>query len=189
MLRRSCLGLLLVVPLLLAGCQLAVPGRGTDATPPEGVQANAITGGEIEVTALDEVPAAEVPQATAGDGTAPPPQAASPDPASADASTADPAPAPKPPVSEEPTDAVAAARKPAAQIACEKKGGRWTQVGRTVVSTCVKLTGQGDKRCTRESQCEGQCLARSGTCAPVDPLLGCNEVLQNNGARVTLCIE
>jgi hypothetical protein len=33
------------------------------------------------------------------------------------------------------------------------------------------------------------CLARSGTCAPIMPLFGCNEVLDKQGRRVTLCIE
>ena len=54
---------------------------------------------------------------------------------------------------------------------------------------CIQPTRDGGKRCTRESQCDGVCLARSGTCAPVKPLLGCNEVLQDNGVRATLCIE
>ncbi len=76
-----------------------------------------------------------------------------------------------------------------AQIACERKGQIWSQVGKGALSACLQRTRDSGKRCTKESQCEGQCLARSGTCAPIKPLLGCNEVLQENGARVTLCID
>jgi hypothetical protein len=63
------------------------------------------------------------------------------------------------------------------------------RVGTGELRTCVFTTRDGGKQCNRESQCEGVCLARSGTCSPVKPLLGCNEILQDNGARVTLCIE
>jgi hypothetical protein len=188
---RHCLrSLLLVVPLLLAGCELALPGRGADSSPPQDVTANAITGGEIEVTALNEVPPVAATPPAASDGSAPPPQAAGPDAVVAAVADADPAPQPTDPApSADPVAAVPEVPKGAAQLACEKKGRRWIRVGQTAVSTCVKLTDQGDKRCTRKSQCEGECLARSGTCSPVEPLLGCNEVLQDNGARVTLCVE
>jgi hypothetical protein len=54
---------------------------------------------------------------------------------------------------------------------------------------CQFTTRDGGKRCTRESQCEGLCLARSGTCAPVEPLMGCHDILQDNGTRATQCIE
>ncbi len=99
------------------------------------------------------------------------------DPAAAEAS-AQPelSPAPKPPASPE-------------EVACLRKGGLWMRAGKSIAMTCVKMTRDAGKQCHREQDCQGQCLARSMTCAPYDPLFGCNEVLQNDGARVTLCID
>lgn len=54
---------------------------------------------------------------------------------------------------------------------------------------CVRQTRDGGQRCTRASDCEGYCLARSGSCAPIAPLFGCHEVLGRDGARTTLCVE
>lgn len=165
---------LMAACLALAACQTALPG-GTAGAP----VANAITGGEIEVTALDETPAEAasdpaVAEAVAGETAAGAASEAAP---AVDAEVPEAA-----PVAPE-------VLKSDAQRACEKKGGRWTQLGNSITHTCVKVTRDSGKQCTRESQCESRCLARSGTCAPFDPLLGCNEILQDNGARVTLCIE
>jgi hypothetical protein len=190
--------LAMAVTLLVAGCQLALPGGGA-AAGDDGVTPNAVAGDPIEVTALDAPPAApgadaavsDVPVqdaalAAAGDSTAQP-QGADP---------AQPAPdgAPNPaPVPE--TAAEAAATEPPPpqkserQLACEKDGGTWAGTGTSSLRTCVLRTRDGGKQCNRKSQCDGQCLARSGTCSPLEPLLGCNDVLQDNGARVTLCIE
>lgn len=75
------------------------------------------------------------------------------------------------------------------QITCEKQGGSWGNVGKSGSKTCIKRTRDGGKECRKESDCDGLCLARSGTCAPVKPLFGCNEILQNDGRRVTLCVD
>ncbi len=165
---------------LVMGCVPIVQGPGLNTAD---VTANAIAGGEIEVTPLDaaavppaqaEFPAAARPRET---GVAAP-QADPPEP---DAAAAAPAPVP--------TVEVPEVVKSAAQIACEKKGSRWTSVGKSTLKACVKVTKDSNKQCTRASQCESTCLARSGTCAPFKPLLGCNEILQNDGSRVTMCIE
>lgn len=55
--------------------------------------------------------------------------------------------------------------------------------------TCVNPTRDAGKACRRGSDCEGLCLARSFTCAPYDPLFGCNEILQDDGSRVTYCLQ
>jgi hypothetical protein len=192
------LGLALIVTALVAGCQLSAPGTGAgrdrDVTP------NAVAGDAIEVTALDAPPSASAPE-TAGavpataEGPAAregqtPTQAASRaeeaaplEAAGAQEAAAEPAPQPA---------AVPAAPeelKSDAQRTCEKRGGTWSGVGSGVLRTCVYETKDAGKRCERESQCEGVCLARSNSCSPITPLLGCHEVLQDNGARVTLCIE
>lgn len=190
------LSLMLGLAGLLQACQLAAPGGSA-------VTANAITGDAIEVTALD------APAAPAG---APPPLA----PATAGAQTAAPAsagdaaetgstPAPIPDATAATGQLEAAAEgapdvvpeaapevvpepKSAQQQACERKRGKWVRaVGE--LKACVYPTKDAGKHCTRESQCDGACLARSNTCAPVKPLFGCNDILQDDGARVSLCIE
>lgn len=165
---------------LLTGCQLDLPGQGTASTEPEGVTANAVTGEAIEVTVLDEAPAG-APAPAEATGTAAP-QVEAP---ATEESAVEAEPAPQPDI-EEP---VPETPKSAQQLACEKKGGNWSRTGKGSFRICVYPTRDGGKQCTRESQCDGVCLARSGTCSPLKPLIGCNEILQDNGARVTLCIE
>lgn len=154
---------------------------------------NAVTGEAIEVTVLEPLPgdaAAAVPAAAAGTaGTDK--AAAQATPGSEVAPAGDPAatvetggPAPKPDLAETPVTP-----KSELQLACEKKKGHWSKVGKGSARACVFQTRDGGKRCTKESQCEGVCLARSGTCAPVKPMYGCNDILQDNGARVSLCLD
>jgi hypothetical protein len=166
---------------LLAACQGTLPGNtASDVTP------NAVIGDPIEVTALDApvavtadpLPAALAP---AGADTAAPQAAAVVEPTGADAA-ADPAPTPDP-------AAVPVTPKSQQQLACEKKKGRWAKIGKGEARACVFQTNDAGKRCERESQCDSVCLARSGTCAPFKPMYGCNEILQDNGMRVTLCLD
>lgn len=160
---------------LLSACQLTgakgPKAAGQDVTP------NAVTGDPIEVKALDAAPVA---------GNAPAP-ADAPAPAAVSAKAAAPAPAATA-AQPEPVPPVVPARSEA-QIACEKKGGTWYKVGKGEKRACVRQTRDSGKHCERESQCEGVCLARSGTCSPFKPMYGCNEIFQDNGARVTLCLE
>jgi hypothetical protein len=79
--------------------------------------------------------------------------------------------------------------KSAAQVSCEKKGGVFANVGRSGTFSCQTRTNDSGKACQSENDCSGSCLARSRSCAPLDPLFGCNEVLQADGRRVTLCID
>ncbi|MGL4321993.1 MAG: hypothetical protein ACRCS3_14135 [Paracoccaceae bacterium] len=74
-------------------------------------------------------------------------------------------------------------------IACTRRGGVWSKIGGGEARTCLKRTRDGGKRCDADRDCQGVCLARSGTCAPVDPLFGCNEILQDDGRRMTLCLN
>lgn len=185
--RLSLAAVLLCATGLLAACQTG--GLGGAGTSPDDVTPNAVVGDPIEVTALDAPPGeavASVAAATveaAGTGTAAP-QAAS-------AAAAEPAPAevaadpaPQPDLAETPVTP-----KSEQQLACEKKKGRWARVGKGEGRACVFQTKDAGKRCERESQCDSLCLARSGTCAPFKPMYGCNEILQDNGMRVTLCLE
>ena len=163
---------LIAAALLLSACQLALPGKAPEIPP-----ANPITAGPISVTALADPPAAEpaLPAESA------PPMAGPPAPAQSGAGPETvAAPTPAAPLSPP---------KSAAQLACEKGGGAWVMAGNTGTMLCQRPQRDGGKQCRRDSDCTGQCLARSRTCAPVAPLFGCNEVLQDNGQRVTLCIE
>jgi len=184
--RLSQVAVLVCVAGLLSACQTSLTGKSS-----EGVTANAVAGDPIEVTALDAGPAdagAAVPAAAkpAGADTAAP-QAT---PAATDVDVAadpvvEPAePAPKPDLAATPVTP-----KSEMQLACEKKKGKWAKVGKGEGRACVFITKDAGKRCERESQCDSVCLARSGTCAPFKPMYGCNEILQDNGARVTLCLD
>lgn len=173
---------------MLAGCQLSMPGRGGDAA----VESGPIVGAAIETTRLTPAggAAATAPEtaaplagrprprperATPAAGAAPTGAAVAPSIAGATAT-----PPATPPVPE--------VLKTPQQLACEKRGGAWMAVGQGQARACVKRTRDAGRKCDTKSDCQGQCLARSGTCAPVDPLFGCNEVLEN-GRRVTICID
>jgi hypothetical protein len=185
--RPISLAVLLVAMGLMAGCQPSLSGKTS-----EGVTPNAVTGDAIETTALDAVPgeeaegaggAAAAPDAAAGNETASPQSAPQPLPeATPVADTAEPAPTPD--LTQTPVTP-----KSEQQLACEKKKGRWQKIGKGEARACVIQTRDSGKRCERESQCDSVCLARSGTCAPFKPMYGCNEILQDNGARVTLCLD
>ena len=89
----------------------------------------------------------------------------------------------------EPVASEPEAPKSPAQLLCEKSGGQWAVAGETGAYICVSLTRDGGKLCRKKGDCQGLCLARSGTCAPFTPLFGCNDVLEKDGRRVTLCID
>ena len=82
-----------------------------------------------------------------------------------------------------------AVQKSKAQLICEKRGGNWGNAGKSNLKTCISRTKDAGKQCRKQSDCSSVCLARSGTCAPVKPLFGCNDILQKDGSRVTLCID
>ena len=175
--------------LALSAC-VAGGGDSGKATGP-----NPVTGAAIEVTALDAP--AVTPATKPGAKPAPvtpveKPGAAAPsvDPEAPLTPLADP---PKPAaVTEAEAPAVAdvpAVEKPAAQLLCEKRGNSWMQAGNSGAYACVKRLSDGGKRCTSAKQCQGDCLARSNTCAPITPLFGCNDILQDNGGQVTLCLD
>lgn len=70
---------------------------------------------------------------------------------------------------------------------CTRTGGRMIKAGIANAMTCIHDTTDSGKQCRKSGDCEGDCLARSGTCSPVRPLFGCNEILMNDGRRATLC--
>lgn len=183
----------LFLPLLLASlaaCTLSLPaGKGESPAPA------ALIPGTVEVTSLD-APSPAAAQAEAAPESLPsaPPSAsgAASAPAAAPPPTLRPQPRPTttgaPPATE---PATAQASPPASpeQLACEAKGGIWSKTGASPLRTCLQPTRDAGKSCRKESDCDGLCLARSRTCAPVKPLFGCNPILQDDGSEAVLCID
>jgi hypothetical protein len=186
--------------LTLAACAPDASGTAPDADPATGV--NPITGDAISTSSLDATAEAATalpdlpdpaPAATvdASQNTAPVAAAVEPD-AAADsaATTAAEAPPPEETATPEAAPDVPQAAKSDAQVRCERGGGKFVLLGSgNDLRACVKMTRDSGKRCDEKRDCQGQCLARSRTCSPVDPLFGCNEVLQNGGQAVTLCLN
>ncbi|KAF0172522.1 MAG: hypothetical protein FD162_2354 [Rhodobacteraceae bacterium] len=170
----------LVFALFLTGCSLALPQAKAPA------RANPITGDAVQVTTLAPPPGAG--QAVAGNAGPLPVEAAKVDPGKVDAGKSEPA---KPPTGPRDAAPEVVEKLPLSpeELACLKTGGTWSGAGYAGAKACVKLTRDGGKSCKREKDCEGYCLAKSKTCAPVTPMFGCNEIVQDNGMVVTLCID
>ena len=175
--RRLALLLPLLALLALGGClqgagEDAALVAGTDGTEAEiAPEAEAADGDEEAGEDAAEEAAAE--EAVAEEETPEPAAMAEP----VDMRVFLPPPAPLPPILRE------------RQTACERDGGRLVQRGRTGLYDCLRQTGDPGRRCERATDCEGACLARSNSCAPMAPLLGCHEVLDGGGTRVTVCLE
>lgn len=152
---------------LVAGCSLSRPERAE-------VAENPVTGAEIAVTTLD----APLPDTVNPPEVIPPakPEPVMPEPAK-----------PEPEILPVPADPPPLVMTPEEQ-ACFEKGGLWGAVG-SGGTACMYPTRDAGKQCRKESDCDGYCLARSGTCAPYTPMFGCNEIVQDNGVVVTLCID
>lgn len=159
-------GLALILSLGLAAC--VVPGG--EAPAPQGV----VPGDAIATTALPPLAAGPPPgEAAATEAEAAEPAAAA---EAGEAATEDPAAAPAP--------------RSRAEIACERRGGLWSRViPGSDARACVFRTRDSGRRCDAGTDCQGDCLARSGTCSPVAPLFGCHEILDDTGRRMTQCIE
>lgn len=152
---------------LVAGCSLSRPERAE-------VAENPVTGAEIAVTTLD----APLPDTATPPEVVPPakPEPVMPEPAK-----------PEPEILPVPADPPPQVMTPEEQ-ACFEKGGLWGAVG-SGGTACMYPTRDAGKQCRKESDCDGYCLARSGTCAPYTPMFGCNEIVQDDGVVVTLCID
>ena len=84
---------------------------------------------------------------------------------------------------------IGVSRFEAARAACVMEGGRFGPRGSAQTFACFKPTSDANAQCTASSECEGLCLARSGTCSPVTPLTGCVEEMTGNGRVSTVCFE
>lgn len=75
------------------------------------------------------------------------------------------------------------------RAACIARGGNFSPSGPGGTLACILPTSDAGQPCTASEDCEGLCLARSASCAPLTPLFGCHEVLLAGGLRVTQCID
>jgi hypothetical protein len=167
--------------ILLAGCQMQSPAPGAETS--------ALATDSIAVTALDAAP---ITAATIAASTAPA-DISAPDAATVQvpgkttphplARPQDLASAP-PEVAAEPAPPVSAE-----QASCEKTKGQWSAMAESTGHVCVHSTRDSGKSCRRKGDCQGECLAQSGTCSPIMPLMGCNAILQADGSEVTLCLQ
>ena len=183
----------LLLSLLLPAFLLACVPQGADAPDAAlGISTDALATDAITAQPLDAAPAVQggenqTESAVSGqDGGAPPLDAD--EPAALTDLADDPAPDPEPEIAPLPEPDSKPPSSPE-EAACVKKGGLWIHAGKSIAFTCVKVTRDSGQQCRRSSDCQGSCLARSMTCAPYDPLFGCNEILQDDGVRVTLCID
>ncbi len=71
---------------------------------------------------------------------------------------------------------------------CTRQGGTWGTRG-SQLFTCYLPASDANQSCQVASDCESVCLARSRTCAPVTPFLGCHEILTESGTRATRCLN
>ncbi|MDP3342732.1 hypothetical protein [Frigidibacter sp.] len=162
---------LLAVTLALAGCGLSLPGRGGDAAEPA---VGAIAGEVIETSVLAEAGVAAATEVAEPATVAPAAAAAEP---AADIAAPEAAPVIPPALS-------------AAAAACAKIGGRYAPRGTGSSSyACFTTPRDAGKSCNKAGDCSTACLARSLSCAPLQPLFGCHEVLTDRGQRVTQCLD
>lgn len=165
----------------LSACQIELPKLTGASTAPTEV---GIVGDAIEVTSLDAAPVAAPDPAALGEPKASP----SPDPsekAPAEANATEEAVAAEEATA--PEEEVVA--KTPAQIACERRKGIWEKAASGAAFFCQMPTGDGGKQCRKSTDCEGYCLARSGTCAPISPMFGCQDILNEDGRMLTECIN
>jgi hypothetical protein len=175
---------LLAMVLALAACQIGEDGAG--AGPGSGTAAGDGTAGGDGPPAgyiLDDAPAAGDETETAEPVSEPEPV---PEPERVSESQREAEPIPEPEAEPDPTDA----RFAAARAACEEEGGRFGRApGGGEARICFRTPRDANAPCRTGADCEGACLARSRTCAPVLPLLGCNDVILSNGMRATECVQ
>lgn len=76
-----------------------------------------------------------------------------------------------------------------AEQSCLARGGQYTIGGLAGLKVCFETPKDAGKSCSKATDCDGQCLARSKSCAPLTPLFGCNAILDSAGREVTICVD
>ncbi len=166
---------------VLSACQMTAPGNGAN-TSVSPLDTAAIATTTLDAPAVPVAPAATLSSpATTAAIVAAGPNTPRPKPHPTAPSDAAKAAAPRPEVTVVPVSPQ--------QLSCEKSGAQWATAGDSGANLCVRRTRDGGKSCSKKSDCSGQCLARSETCSPIEPMIGCNDVLDSDGRMVTLCLN
>jgi len=84
---------------------------------------------------------------------------------------------------------VGQARTDMLHASCIKGGGDFVRQGKGGGFYCLSRPKDAGKSCSTSDDCESACLARSRSCAPLKPLLGCNPILSAAGIEETQCID
>ena len=75
------------------------------------------------------------------------------------------------------------------QQICEAEGGTFGTGPGGATRVCFIEPEDANQPCSSARDCDGLCLARSRTCAPIKPLFGCHEALLDNGRPATVCLD
>lgn len=164
--RGAVRGVALAGLMLLAGC-LGLPDAGdTPGAVPQ-----------VEVAPLEEAPdGATATESTGADPSAPPDEDREPERAPEAEAEAGAEPETAPPPDPE-------------TLACRASGGQMVAGPSGFGRICIRPTPDSGRTCRSASDCSEACLARSRTCAPFTPLLGCHEILDRAGLQVLQCVE
>ena len=76
-----------------------------------------------------------------------------------------------------------------ATLACRAQGGQMQPGPSGQGRICVRPTPDSGRACTSAADCSEACLARSRTCAPFTPLMGCHDILDRAGRPLRQCIQ
>ncbi|RPE70983.1 hypothetical protein EDD53_0096 [Pacificibacter maritimus] len=76
-----------------------------------------------------------------------------------------------------------------AEESCLARGGTYGTGGAAGLKVCYETPKDAGKSCSKSTDCESQCLARSKSCAPLKPVFGCSSILDSLGREVTLCTD
>lgn len=72
---------------------------------------------------------------------------------------------------------------------CTAKGGQIGIAGLLGGEFCVKRAPDVGKSCTKASDCAGDCLSASRTCAPTLNPFGCRDYLDETGQPQSICVD
>ena len=75
----------------------------------------------------------------------------------------------------------------AVRAACLASDGRFSAPASDQGFICFLTPPDAGKSCLKSTDCTAECLARSRTCTPITPLLGCHEIFTATGYVVTQC--
>ena len=75
------------------------------------------------------------------------------------------------------------------KAACIRDGGTVGRFGISQVQICDKATSDGGKACSKSTDCESICDAKTRTCSANSVHFGCYSFLAENGAEVSICAD